>query len=93
MNKLGLIDAVMTDDSDVLMFGARVIIRKYVLKLRALHGQLTIFCIALSSVAMGPTMCKCTVRVLFIGNCSWDGTSSSCLHCWLDATMTRCVCQ
>ncbi|KAI0708331.1 PIN domain-like protein [Earliella scabrosa] len=29
MNKLGLIDAVMTDDSDALIFGARVIIRKY----------------------------------------------------------------
>ena len=33
MNNLGLIDAVMTDDSDALIFGARVIIRKYVLKL------------------------------------------------------------
>lgn len=30
MNRLGYIDAVMTDDSDTLVFGAPVIIRKYV---------------------------------------------------------------
>ena len=30
MNALGVIDAVLTDDSDVFAFGARVVIRKYV---------------------------------------------------------------
>ena len=28
MNALGLIDGVMSDDSDVLMFGARMVIRR-----------------------------------------------------------------
>lgn len=28
MNKVGLIDAVLTDDSDALVFGARTVIRK-----------------------------------------------------------------
>ncbi len=30
MNALRLIDGVMSDDSDALMFGARMVIRKYV---------------------------------------------------------------
>ncbi len=28
MNKLGIIDAVLTEDSDALVFGAQVVIRK-----------------------------------------------------------------
>lgn len=36
MNKLGVIDAVMTDDSDVLVYGALVVIRKYVCLLSVL---------------------------------------------------------
>lgn len=31
MNELGIVDAVLTDDSDTLLFGAPVVIRKYVL--------------------------------------------------------------
>lgn len=30
MNELGIIDAVMTDDGDVFLYGARVVIRKCV---------------------------------------------------------------
>lgn len=36
MAKLGVIDAVLTDDSDVLAFGARMVIRKYVFILLSL---------------------------------------------------------
>ena len=28
MNKLGIIDAIITDDSDVFLYGARTVIRK-----------------------------------------------------------------
>lgn len=30
MNVLGIVDAVLTDDSDVLVFGAKRVFRKYV---------------------------------------------------------------
>ena len=33
MNELGLIDGVLTDDSDAFVFGAKCIIRKYVCSL------------------------------------------------------------
>ncbi len=31
MNQLGLLDAIMTDDGDALVFGAQVVIRKLVI--------------------------------------------------------------
>lgn len=33
LNKVGVIDAIMTDDVDALLFGAKMIIRKYVVEL------------------------------------------------------------
>ena len=35
MNSAGVIDAVITDDSDVFVFGAQAVIRKYVTAIHA----------------------------------------------------------